>query len=59
MVVIFASVLSCTNIALRIERASWIRWLTPVILATREADIGRIKFQSQPRQIVCEILSSK
>jgi hypothetical protein len=31
----------------------------PVILATKEADIRRIAFQSQPRQIVCKILSQK
>jgi hypothetical protein len=31
--------------------------LTPVILATQEAEIRRIKVQSQPRKIVCETLS--
>jgi hypothetical protein len=31
----------------------------PVIPATQEAEIKRIKVQSQPRQIVCEILSRK
>jgi hypothetical protein len=31
----------------------------PVILATQEAEIRRITFQSQPRQIVCETLSQK
>jgi hypothetical protein len=35
------------------------RWLTPIILDTQEAEIKRIKVQSQPRQIVCEILSRK
>jgi hypothetical protein len=33
------------------------RWLTPAILATQEAEIRRIKVQSQPRQIVQETLS--
>jgi hypothetical protein len=28
------------------------RWLKPVILATQEAEIRRIKFGNQPRQIV-------
>jgi hypothetical protein len=31
----------------------------PVILATQEAEIRRIVFQSQPRQIVCKTLSRK
>jgi hypothetical protein len=34
-------------------------WLTPVILATQEAEIRRIEVRSQPRQIVQEILSQK
>jgi hypothetical protein len=33
------------------------QWLTPVILATQEAEIRRIVVQSQPRQIVHETLS--
>jgi hypothetical protein len=32
-------------------------WLTPVILATWEAEIRRIEIQSQPGQIVHKILS--
>jgi hypothetical protein len=34
-------------------------WLTPVILATQEAEIRRIAAQSQSGQIVWEILSQK
>jgi hypothetical protein len=36
---------------------SW--WVTPVILATQEAEIRRTSVQSQPRQMVPEILSRK
>jgi hypothetical protein len=39
--------------------ASWALWLVSVIPATREAEIRRIKVQSQPRQIVRETLSRK
>jgi hypothetical protein len=34
-------------------------WLTPVILATQEAEIRRILVWNQPRQIVQETLSQK
>jgi hypothetical protein len=34
-------------------------WLTPVTLATQEAEIRRIVVGSQPRQIVGETLSRK
>jgi hypothetical protein len=34
-------------------------WLTPVILATQEAEIRRTVVQSQPRKIVHETLSQK
>jgi hypothetical protein len=34
-------------------------WLTPVTLATQEAEIKRIAVQSQPGQIVLETLSWK
>jgi hypothetical protein len=33
--------------------------LTPIILATQKAEIRRIVVQSQPRQLVPEILSQK
>jgi hypothetical protein len=35
------------------------RWLTPIILATPEAEIRRITVWGQPRQIVRETLSRK
>jgi hypothetical protein len=35
------------------------QWLTAIILATQEAEIRRIKGQSQPGQIVDETLSRK
>jgi hypothetical protein len=34
-------------------------WLTPIILATQKAEIRKIMFGSQPRQIVCETLFRK
>jgi hypothetical protein len=34
-------------------------WLTPVILATQEAEIRRIAVEGQPRQIDHETLSQK
>jgi hypothetical protein len=46
----------------KITRAKWTGsaghwWLTPITLATQEAQIRKIAVQSQPRQIVHEILS--
>jgi hypothetical protein len=38
---------------------SWHQWLTPVILATWEAEIRRITVQGQLKKIVCETLSPK
>jgi predicted P-loop ATPase len=39
------------------EAGHW--WITSVILATQEAELRRVVVQSQPRQIVHEILSQK
>jgi hypothetical protein len=36
-----------------------VQGLTPIILATQEAEIRRITIPSQLAQIVCEILSSQ
>jgi hypothetical protein len=41
------------------RKRSWHWWLTPIILATQEAEIRRITVQSQPRQIIPETLSQK
>jgi hypothetical protein len=41
------------------HRAARRQWLTPVILATQEAEIRRITVQSQPRQTVHETPISK
>jgi hypothetical protein len=35
------------------------RWLISMILATQEAEIRRLEVQSQPREIVHELLSGK
>jgi hypothetical protein len=35
------------------------QWLTPVILATQEAEIRRIEDESQPSQIIQDTLSQK
>jgi hypothetical protein len=35
------------------------RWLTPIILATQEAEIGGLRFRASPGQIVSKTLSQK
>jgi hypothetical protein len=42
---------------IRILAGCW--WLTPVILATQEAEIRRITVRSQPGQIVLKTVSGK
>jgi hypothetical protein len=42
---------------LKLSKKARCQWLTPVILATQEAEIRRIKVQSQTGQIVHETLS--
>jgi hypothetical protein len=41
------------------KQKKWTLWLTSLILATWEAEIGRISVQGQPRQIVQETPSPK
>jgi hypothetical protein len=45
------------NIRICMTAEHW--WLTPIILATKEAEIRRITVRSQPEQIVWETLSWK
>jgi hypothetical protein len=45
------------NLLLKKEKRAGRWWLTPVIIATQEAEIRRITVGSQPGQIVHEILS--
>jgi hypothetical protein len=40
----------CCYLKIHTESRCW--WLTPVIIATQEAEIRRIEVRSQPRQIV-------
>jgi hypothetical protein len=41
------------------KHETWYQWLTPVILATQEVEIGRIMVQSQSGQVVPKTLSQK
>jgi hypothetical protein len=41
------------------EDTNWVQWLTPTILVTSEAEIGRIKVRGQPGQIVHKTPSPK
>jgi hypothetical protein len=41
------------------KKKKWHQRLTPVILATREAEIRRISVKSQPKQIVLNSVSQK
>jgi hypothetical protein len=40
------------RLLVQITKSAGDQWLTPVILATQEAEIRRIAIQSQPRQIM-------
>jgi hypothetical protein len=48
-----------TTLKKKNEWHTWCWWLTSVILATWEAEIGRIELQGQPRQIVHKVPSPK
>jgi hypothetical protein len=41
-----------TKLSIKFLKEAGYQWLTPVILATQEAEIRRTAVQSQPRQIV-------
>jgi hypothetical protein len=47
------------NSSLRKEKIAGSQWLILIILATQEAGIRRIMVRSQPRQMVCKVLSQK
>jgi hypothetical protein len=47
----------CPCSVIKTELKAGCQWLTPIILATQEAEIRRIVVGSQPREIVRETLS--
>jgi hypothetical protein len=47
------------RISLMSLRCEWVWWITPIILATQEAETRRIMVPGQPWQIIHETLSRK
>jgi hypothetical protein len=49
----------CKTCTLKTRKLVRHRWLTPVVLATQEAEIRRVAVQSQTGQIACKTISQK